>query len=423
MKKLSLVLFLFGAVHALAAGDTTRVLFIGNSFTYVSDVPGLAKGFATAAGFPMKYLMHAPGGISVGDTAQGTEAHMNNPTVFSLIRSDNWDYVSLQDNQGRFVRGYGVFPDPAAYKVIEGHIKIKDSIKINHPCAHVLWFAGWAFKNGYPGIATTGKELIDNIYGNYNYLQDTAGEIISPIGMAWKTAIDSLPAVDLWGPDEAHQSLAGSYLTAAVIFTTIFRVHTEYIDFDGGLDSVTARTLRRIAWRTVIDSMAPTELATIVPDLVVTPTLLTASPGFTTYKWYRNGVSIGSGAGNTFSISADGCYQVVCADAAACESRSLEQCTDAVTLLHTVTPANGLRVYPSPATKDINIEIPVGQASTGAHLIICNAAGQVLHETELSEMNGIVNISLPDVSPGVYFVSVHTQYGIYRARFIKADAE
>src|SRR4051812_23526504 len=102
MKKIYLAFFLFilRSLDVSGASDTTRVLFIGNSFTYVYDVPGLVNGLATAAGLPLKFVMHAPGGISVGDTAQGTSAHMNNPLVYDLIRSDNWDYVSLQDNQG-----------------------------------------------------------------------------------------------------------------------------------------------------------------------------------------------------------------------------------------------------------------------------------------------------------------------------------
>src|SRR4051812_35601053 len=96
---------LLSALCCLAgtAQDTTKILFIGNSFTYGNNMPQMVEDFATAANKPVLIAMHAPGGVSVGDIAQGTMAHMNNPVLFNLIRSKLWDYVVIQDNQGRFI--------------------------------------------------------------------------------------------------------------------------------------------------------------------------------------------------------------------------------------------------------------------------------------------------------------------------------
>jgi len=84
--------------------------------------------------------MHAPGGISVGDTAQGTRAHINNPVLFALIRSQKWDFVVIQDNQRRFVQDSGVFS--AKSKVVQGHLTIMDSVKANNDCAKIILFGG-----------------------------------------------------------------------------------------------------------------------------------------------------------------------------------------------------------------------------------------------------------------------------------------
>ena len=160
MKKLLLLLFITAtSIYTSLASDTTHVLFIGNSFVYTHNVPQLLKDMAAADGETLVFTMHAPGGISVGDVSQGNQAHMNNPLVFDLIRQGNWDYVVVQDNQGRFVGTYGSFPAPTTSKVIEGHVKILDSIKLHNPCARTLWFAGWAFKDGYPGLGT-GEDCI-----------------------------------------------------------------------------------------------------------------------------------------------------------------------------------------------------------------------------------------------------------------------
>lgn len=415
MKKFLSIVLLLRAFCTIAAPDTTRVLFIGNSFTYTYDVPTLVKGLADAAGFPMTFVMHAPGGISVGDVDQGTEAHMYNPEVFSLIRAGNWDFVSLQDNQGRFVYGHKHFPDTAVSKVIAGHFKIRDSVRAYNSCAQMLWFAGWAFKDGYPGISPTAQGLIDNIYENYQYLKDTAGGIIAPIGKAWERAIDTLPATDLWGPDGAHESLAGAYVTASVIFTSIFRVNTEAVNFNGGLDSATARTLRRLAYHTVIDSMATTNLATFMPTLNATATLLTATPGYSGYTWYRNGVSIGSGTANTFAISTGGCYQVVGTTPEACEMRSMQQCIDSSspTGIATMNGEPEIMLYPIPAKDVLEIDI-AGNVSLPITATITDATGRVVKRFMLSNLHNAVHVG--DMAGGLYVVTLSMGKDMWRGK-------
>ncbi|MCW3121909.1 MAG: C-terminal target protein [Flavipsychrobacter sp.] len=398
------IVFLFISFPLFAQKDTTRVLFIGNSFTYVSDVPGLVKGLADKAGLNFEFTMHAPGGISVGDKDQDTFAHMYNPTVFRLISSGNWDYVVLQDNQGRFIYGDKKFPDTSKSRVIEGHFKIRDSVKQYNSCAHMVWFAGWAFKYGYPGIGATGAELIDNIYENYSYLKDTAGEIVAPIGIAWERAMATLPATDLWSPDSAHQSLAGSYLTASVLFSSIFRMDPQEIPFNGGLDSMTARTLRTIGYQKVTDSMASNNLATFTPELTITENMLTAAPGYTSYKWLKNDSVIGTTTVNTFAVAASGCYQVMVTGSDLCEARSLEKCITVLAASH-IANDNGIKIYPVPAGNVINVDnvMNVGNL-TGYKLSVVNMMGNVVKELNINSNH--VAISTADMPVGNYFINI-----------------
>ena len=411
MKRSLFILFLFSFYHTIAQTDTTRVLFIGNSFTYTYDVPTLVQGLATAAGLPLKFVMHAPGGISVGDTSQGTSAHMNNPVVFDLIRSDNWDYVSLQDNQGRFIYGHGIFPDTNVSKVIRGHFKIRDSVKFYHPCAHMLWFAGWGPKNGYTGVSPTGSGLIDNIYQNYQYLTDTAGEIISPIGKAWKRELTVLPTVDLWGPDQTHESLAGAYLAASVIFTTIYHINTENVFFNGGLDSSAARTLRRIAYETVMDSITADNLSTYIPELTVSPTLLTATPGHVNYYWYMGGTLIGSGPTNTYTITNSGCYHVVVTDSNSCSARSAEKCI-APEITGTMTANNDMNIYPVPATDHVNIDY-----CADSRMVITDVSGKIVKETHI--MSDHETVQIANLPWGLYLVTLYSGNSILHSKIVK----
>ena len=406
-------LFIFLHIQSVAQTDTTRVLFIGNSFTYVYDVPTLVQGLADASGLPFKFVMHAPGGISVGDTIDGTNAHMYNPVVFDLIKSDNWDFVSLQDKQGRFMYGYGIFIDTAVSKVIAGHLKIRDSVKYYHPCAHMLWFAGWGPKNGYPGVCTTDTGMIDNIYYNYKCLRDTAGEIISPIGKAWERATNELPGVDLWGPDLTHQSLAGSYLTACVIFTTMFRFNIENLAFNGGLDSITARTYRHIAYQTVLDSIVPDNLYSNIPYIELYPTFISATAGYSYYKWYRNGVLIDSSSTDTLYIVPDSSYYVVATDSNSCSFRSVEK---SAFPMHSANKVSlpGFKVYPIPAQDFIIVEM--GEVK-GCKLSITDLEGRKIIETKITGL--LQKIDIKNLNVGIYMLNFITQNGVVHYKLIK----
>lgn len=98
------ILILLTIVASLCAEsqDTTKVLFIGNSFMAVNDLPSLFSQLSSGAGKPVVVVSRMPGGCSVGDTIQGTFAHMYSPETYALIKRNNWDYLFLQgvDQQG-----------------------------------------------------------------------------------------------------------------------------------------------------------------------------------------------------------------------------------------------------------------------------------------------------------------------------------
>ena len=85
-----------GLPSAAAQGPTTDVLFLGNSYTAVNDLPGLFEGLALAAGRPVHVASNAPGGCTLGSPQADLE-HVNNPTSLALINQGGWDFVVLQE--------------------------------------------------------------------------------------------------------------------------------------------------------------------------------------------------------------------------------------------------------------------------------------------------------------------------------------
>lgn len=408
MRKIFTLLVLFLIAQYAHSQDTIKVLFIGNSFTYVENMPDLFRNIADSAGYKVKIQMYAPGGVSVGDISQGTQAHMNNPIVYDNIRSDKWDYVVLQDNQGRFVLNYGQFSSTSL--VIQGHQQIRDSVIKNNPCAKMIWFEGWGMKNGMPPYGNTGIEMIERISANYHFMNDSLHQIISPIGGAWKKLILSNLAIDPWSADETHQSLAGSFLTACVIYATIFRDSPEYSPANGGLTSNMAYSLKQIAWQTLNDSFPDINLQLITPALIWQNNQFIAG-NYQQYFWYNNLQWLQSATTNILNVNQNGHYFLIAKDISGCKLKSISH-----HILITNSEENlfseKLLIYPNPVVNELNITYP------GSYSVyIYNSEGKLV--LTLQNLYQSESIDLIGLSKGLYVLKLQIRNESILRKFIK----
>ena len=76
-----------------------NILFLGNSYTYFNDLPGMVRSLASAAGFSASVTSIAPGGQTLG-------GHVT--SSIGTINSGDWDVVVIQDQSQRpsFPEGY-----------------------------------------------------------------------------------------------------------------------------------------------------------------------------------------------------------------------------------------------------------------------------------------------------------------------------
>ena len=383
--------------------DTVKVLFIGNSFTSQNDLPALFSQLSQGAGKNVVVASHMPGGISVGDTVQGTSAHMNNPLVYSLIRSNQWDYLVLQDNQGRFCLGYGQFP--ASSLVIEGHLKIRDSLLFYNPCAKVIWYAGFGPKHGYPPYGNTGEALIDSIYRNYQFLLDTAGQIIAPIGPAFIRVISGYPSINLWGPDEVHPSLYGSFLVANVLYTTIFKNSPINSPYNPGISITEDTLLKNLAFQTTIDSLYHSGLIYFTPAIVRAGNTLSVS-GYQNCNWYFNGSPYVTNNCTAF-INQSGVYSAYVSDTNGCGYLTLEYPFLLSEISEYFNNAfNNLLLYPNPVINHSTININFSFTKS-IEIDFYNCTGQLTLTRHLSPGQNKVNIS--GLNDGIYFVTFKSE--------------
>jgi hypothetical protein len=187
----------------------TRILFIGNSYTYFNNLPALVSELARAGQqCEVQTQMIAPGGKRLKDHWESSVAHQ-------ALNSQAWDFVVLQDQSTLGTNYY-----------FEGKARVggdeifrpyaerwADEIRKHH--ATPVFFLTWARR-----AAPEDQSAL-----NYAYIHtaETTHSVLAPVGLAWSRVREADPSVDLYYSDGSHPSPAGSYLAACAIYSAIFR--------------------------------------------------------------------------------------------------------------------------------------------------------------------------------------------------------
>ncbi|MEO8590419.1 MAG: DUF4886 domain-containing protein [Flavobacteriales bacterium] len=226
----------------------TAVLFIGNSYTYVNDLPDMFRQIALSLGDTVSTGMQAPGGYTLQD-------HTYDPATQAAIASQQWDYVVLQE-QSQF----GALPTFEAYTDVAAET-LTYKIQLSSECGYPVFYMTWGRENGdatwcpqYPHMCTYAG-MQQALRDNYIQLALDNEGYVSPVGWAWKLVRDTHPNIELYQADESHPSVSGTYLAACVFYCTLFRESCVGASFTSTLQPDSAAILQAIASATVLDSL------------------------------------------------------------------------------------------------------------------------------------------------------------------------
>ncbi|MCC7339943.1 MAG: SGNH/GDSL hydrolase family protein [Bryobacterales bacterium] len=204
---LALLFFVSSALFAQAEArpKTLRVLFIGNSYTYLNNLPGLLEKIA--AGEVSGPAIEAEGSLSGG---KSLEWHWEQGQALAAIRKGGWDFVVLQEFSTLSQQGpRGGAPrigDPDAY--FKYATLFHDEIQ--KAGARTVVYATWA-RDGYPEQ----QRRLDDAFVQFAR-KVNAG--IVPAGLAWTVTRLEAPSIRLYTPDRSHPTAAGSYLNALLFY-------------------------------------------------------------------------------------------------------------------------------------------------------------------------------------------------------------
>jgi hypothetical protein len=137
MKFKIVVSFLFLGFLSLAQTSTKKVLFLGNSYTSVNNLPQMIKDVALSVNDTVVFDVNAPGGYTF-------EGHSTNTVSLNKIMAGVWDFVVLQEQSQM-----PSFPDQQVAADVFPYARALDSIITQYNiCGETIFYMTWGRKNG-----------------------------------------------------------------------------------------------------------------------------------------------------------------------------------------------------------------------------------------------------------------------------------
>ena len=235
--------------------DTTRVLFIGNSYTYCNLYPMQMKELAWYEGHYLDCALYFHGGYTM-------KQHLADNVSRETVELGGFDYAFLQDQSISSLR----IGTSADQNVVGEMGKMVDRVKKFSPKAECIIEMTWGRRNGndatkskslqdiktaHPEYFTSYEAMQKVITTNTTTMAQELGLELSPVGVAWEIVRRERPDIELYVKDGSHPSDAGSYLAAAVGYLTLFKEPFK-VDTPIRLDPEVAKYLRSVAERVVL---------------------------------------------------------------------------------------------------------------------------------------------------------------------------
>jgi hypothetical protein len=231
-----------GCQTAVRSSACLRILFLGNSYTSVNNLPIAFANLAWSGGHRVEVGMQAPGGWTLADQARSSDTD-------TLLASKPWDFVVLQEQSEipsvdsiRQVQMY-----PAARQLVS---------EIRAAGAEPIFFVTWAHSAGWPenGMPDyfTMQASIDDGYLAIAAEQHAA---VVPVGFAWMTLVRQESNPGLWQADGSHPTTHGTYLAACVFYAAFYARSPAGLGYRADLSSDDATKLQQTAADTVLVDM------------------------------------------------------------------------------------------------------------------------------------------------------------------------
>jgi len=256
---------LVASVFAEPSENELKILFIGSSYFNYNDMPALFQKLAENSSKKIEIHRKIRNGLFLYD-------HAISSTTKSKIQEQKWDYVILQGG-GRNTAYPQYFTAKPTKTALDSLCAV---IRQNHPSTNIIFTLPWAFEDGMTWYQNWPDDFFDmqqKINDNTMKYSDELGFTVAPVGVAWDKILaefDVFPLHYLHMSDWNHPTLKGSYLSACVVYSTIFKGSCKNIPYYSILDKTLAKHFQEVASQIVLDSLGKWKI-TSIDDIKITP--------------------------------------------------------------------------------------------------------------------------------------------------------
>ncbi len=408
--------------HAQTVNDHKyKVLFLGNSYTYVNNLPLITANVATSTGDTLVYDVNAIGGYTL-------QQHSVDATSLAKIATGDWNYVVLQEQSQ-----LPSFPPAQVATDVFPYAKLLDSV-IHHDnsCGRTMFYMTWGREFGdtsncasWPPVCTySGMDSM--LYLRYMMMADSNNALVSPVGAVRRYIIEHYPSIQLYQADESHPSEAGTYAAACTFYTAIFKKDPTHITYNFSLSDSDAAHIRLAAKLITYDSLAKWHIGQYDAAAQATYTVTGNSVAFsntsanaTSYVWNFGDGNTSTLTSPTNTYSSLGVYTVTLAaiNCGKSDTQRIVVNLFPLGISNQYALPGTFTIAPNPAHNSLCVQSQeFRQANYAIHVI--NTVGQTLI-TLLTDKNESQKINIAGIPAGFYVLTFSSGEQSYRTTFIK----
>lgn len=419
LKKLHVSFFLivlsFASVYAQ---DSKKVLFLGNSYTAVNNLPSMINDMAESTGDTLIYDSNLPGGTRFMD-------HAASSTSLDKINADDWDYVVLQAQSQETSLSESQMQDEV-YPYAES---LSDDIRANYACSQPLFYMTWGRENGDPNNCPylpwvcEYETMDDVIRETYIFMADENDALLAPAGAVWRELRTNNPTIDLYASDGSHPSKAGSYAAACAFYTMIYKKDPTLITWESTLSAADAETIRMTAKSIVFDAIEDWDYTINPAKADFNETITDGEVSFTnTSDDYDSlvwdfGDSTTSTEDNPVHTYAESGEYTITLTVTRCDQTDVKTKTINVDALDAkVFETVSLSVYPNPVKNNLTLDF--GKSFKTIRCALIDVTGRTLLEKNFTN-KARTTLDFSGFPQGIYFLKLATEGQVFTQKIIK----
>jgi hypothetical protein len=191
----------------------SSILFVGNSYTYYNDLPGMLSRLAAENGHEVQVDSVTKGARKLTQYQNAEDPYTQK--LVALLAERHYAAAFLQEQSILPLTGEDTF--------LAGVRHLADML--SGKADRILLYQTWARRAGHETLVKNGWTVDDMSKGlrdAYRRVADSVGAKVSPVGDTFSAVLSKHPTLELYDPDGSHPSYFGSALAAVIHYQSLF---------------------------------------------------------------------------------------------------------------------------------------------------------------------------------------------------------